>query len=946
MRSLLSKYGSFIFLLLAFSTVYVASWNGFFINSQNQIDQYRAKLNSIDATGDFVFVGIDKQSLDDVGVWPWPRSIYAQVIDRLVEYKVAEIGVDIDFSAYSTPTEDTILSESLEKAGGSVVLPLFVQHRSAASDDNSLAVNKPVEEFEQHAWLASVNVIPDADGVVRRFPFGVSLDGDFIDSMPATLSGVFGQLNSTININFSIDPKSIPSISVKDLLAGDIEPELLDGKIVLIGAKAVELRDNFAVPVHGILPGAIVQLLAAETLKQDLQVTQINPVVLLLLFGICVLTLTLDRLFIQRSSFLLEVGTLIAASISIEIAGLFLFKEYALRLPSVELHVLLILMLASGTFKHLDLQNWLIKLIKSDLNNTQQMLDQVVSDNASGILVVNEDGKILTINKQFSVYFDLSELDESDSVFCNILPKLLEDEIRGAIVALKLNNIHDHRKGVVEHSTTGKIDGKQTFQYTVTASKINNYKGTDQVETYIACVTAWDITTKLEQEKRIAYHAKYDELTGAFRRSEFHALIIDRLNDPKPEDCVVVFAINLHRFKTINVTLGRDIGDQVLKSVKGRIDKSFSGACDIARCGGDTFLVTLSGDLSHVEIKMLADHMISIINEPFTIDKSTITVGLRVGAASSSDLQYSSASQLIENAEVALDEACKTSGNGFVMYEEVFTAVQDFARTVESDLWHSLDRNEIKAFYQPQVDLSDCKLIGVEALVRWKHPTLGFVSPADFVEIAEANGYIDQLGRWVLHKACEDALALPDHVTVAVNVAPIQFKRTDVVQDVRDALAQTGLPARRLHIEITEAGFLEATDDVVSALNELRAMGICLALDDFGTGFSSLGYFAQFPINKIKVDQMFIRTLERGSQNEAIVRSVKELANGLQLKMICEGVETSDQLEILRDIGVQEGQGYFFAKPLPLQDVLNLAKEETNSKQYEELVGKSNTLAS
>lgn len=926
MKNFFDKYRIFVWLFLVAAILTLVSTAGILTNTQHTIDQFRAKSNPIKATGEFVFVGIDKQSLDSIGVWPWPRSIYAQVIDKLGELEVAEIGVDIDFSAASIPKEDAVLSKSLEKAGGSVVLPLFVQDPSTASDDNSLAANKPIAQFEQHAWLASVNVVPDRDGVVRRFPFGVTVEGEFIDSMPAVLSGVFGRANETININYSIDPKTIPSVSVKDLLSGKIDRNVLAGRTVLIGAKAVELRDNFAVPVHGILPGAIVQILAAETLKQNLQVTKLNPIIVMLAVAFSILLVMLvGGLFIHKRKFLAGISALIVTGVAIEFIGLHVYNAYALILPSVETQVLLFSMIIVAVFKRVDLQSWLIKLIKSDLSNTQQMLDQVVSDNASAILVVSEEGKALTLNKQFREYFDLSEVDDEADVFSDILPKLIEDEIRGAIVALKLNDINDHRKGLIELGNPNKENDLKTFEYTVTASKLSRFEDANEVEEYIACVTAWDITTKLEQERRIAYHAKYDELTGALRRSEFHASVIDRLNSLNSHDKCIIFAINLHRFKTINVTLGRDIGDEVLKAVKKRVVKNFSGSCQIARTGGDTFLLEVSGDLSHAEIKVLADHLISTINEPFYIDKSTLTVGLRVGAACSADLQTLSASQLIENAEIALDEACKTSGNGFVMYEEVFTAVQDYARTIESDLWQSLDRNEIKLFYQPQVNLKDGSLIGVEALVRWKHPSLGFVSPADFVEIAEANGYIDQLGRWVLRKACEDALSLPEHMTVAVNVAPIQFKRTDVVQDVRDALAQTDLPAHRLHIEITEAGFLEASDDIVATLNELRSMGICLALDDFGTGFSSLGYFAKFPINKIKVDQMFVRTLERGSQNEAIVKSVKELANGLQLKMICEGIETQEQSQILCDIGVEEGQGYLFGKPLPLQDILQLA---------------------
>ncbi|MEP6242551.1 MAG: CHASE2 domain-containing protein, partial [Lentilitoribacter sp.] len=238
MNNLFSKYRIFVWLFLVTATITLASTAGIFNNTQNAVNQFRAKTSAIQASGDIVFIGIDKQSLDYVGVWPWPRSIYAQVIDKLLDHKVAEIGIDIDFSAASTQSEDKILGKSLNEAGGSVILPVFVQDRSASAKDDSLSVNKPIDEFEQHSWLASVNVVPDADGLVRSFPFGIDVEGEFIDSMPAVLSGVFADKTRMININYSIDPKSIPSMSVKDLLVGNADPTLLEGKTVLIGAKA------------------------------------------------------------------------------------------------------------------------------------------------------------------------------------------------------------------------------------------------------------------------------------------------------------------------------------------------------------------------------------------------------------------------------------------------------------------------------------------------------------------------------------------------------------------------------------------------------------------------------------------------------------------------------------------------------------------------------------
>lgn len=929
----------FIWLALIALAVFAVSGVGLLSSSQNDITELRASYSKRAATGDIVFLGIDKQSLDYIGVWPWPRSVHADIIDRLMEMDVAEIGIDIDFSSASNEESDLILAQSLEKAGGAVILPVFMQDRSADKSDNNLDVNRPIAEFEKHAWLASVNVITDADGIVRSFPSGSRIDGEYISSMPSVLSGEFDSASKNIAINFAIDPATIPSYSVSDLLNGKIKPEELRDKTVFLGAQAVELHDNFAVPLYGSLSGAIVQILTAETLKQGVWLSEINstfPLIAIVLF-VAFAFMIMKYLFKWRSAYP-KFAFLALASISFEVLGLYLYQTYSLVLPTTEIHLFVILTAIFTAVLEMDLQHWLLVFANVKSRNTQDVLNQIVKDNANGILVVDEEGLILNINERALSYFGLPSDVAIGSKVTHLLPRVVEQEIRSTILQLKTDNIAQPSQGEVEVDNNLHENRQSTLEYSITASQLADVKGSKQVGKIIACVTAWDITVRLEQERLISYHANYDGLTGLLRRNAFHALIIDRLETTSSSECCTIFALNLHRFKTINVTLGRDTGDEVLIAASERIKLMFSGVSDVARLGGDIFALVISGVLTQREIQMLSDHMITVMSEPFHIGKSSFTLGLRVSAASSTMLQDASAAQLIENAEVALDEACKTSGNGFVMYEEIFTAVQDHARAIESDLWKALDKNEFEVYYQPQVDINDCYLTGVEALIRWKHPELGFVSPADFVEIAEANGFIDKLGQWVLVKACEDALLLPDHITVAVNVSPIQFKRTNVVQIVQDALRKTGLPANRLHIEITEAGFLESTDEIIKTLNKLREMGVCLALDDFGTGFSSLSYFATFPINKIKVDQMFVRTLERNSQNEAIIRSVKELATGLDLKMICEGVETQEQLDILREIDVHEGQGYFFGKPQPIHEILEFIAHEEGSKRLSKAV--------
>ncbi|MFK7902191.1 MAG: EAL domain-containing protein, partial [Nitratireductor sp.] len=917
----------FIWLALVAATVFALSSMGAFTYYQNDVTEIREKFSQRSASGEVVFVGIDKRTLDKVGVWPWPRSVHAQIIDKLIALEVAEIGVDIDFSSPSTPEQDQRFAQSLENAGGLVVLPAFMQQSGINANESTLEINKPIDDFAKHSWLASVNVLPDVDGIVRSFPTDIVIDGELLSSMPQVLSGEFGGSSGKIAINFSVDPSTVPTISVADLLDDKVQLEAIKGKTVMLGASAVELRDNFAVPVHGILPGALVQVLAAETLKQNIERVDLNPHYVLAVAAILILLFTLLIHHVYRiKAALPKYAGLALFSVLTEAVGFYLFKAHNIGLPSVQVHAFIFLCAVMMTIIELDLRRLLLNFSAVKNKNTQYVLNQVLQDNDNGVLIVNQEGDVLNINQRARKYLALPRTIVEDVKVIHMLPQCIIDDIINAVGALQPDQGAEMRKGMVDIDNNLYAGKLATLEYTITVSSLAKLEDKQIEENIVISVTTSDVTKRLEQERLIEHNAKYDELTGAQRRSEFRLSIDKRLAQLTGQNECTVLAFNIHRFKTINVVLGRDVGDEVLKQFKGRVEAVFDESADFARLSGDVFAVAVSGKKSPIEIQVLANKLISLTNEPFQIGKAVVNVGMRVGAASAANLISKNATQLIENAEVALDEACKISGNGFVGYQEGFSSVLAKARTIENDLWQSIDQDQIHIHYQPQVDIHSGALTGLEALVRWQHPKLGPVSPADFVEVAEANGFIDKLGEWVLNKACEDALLLPDHISIAVNVSPIQVKRTDLVALVKTALNATGLPAHRLHIEITEAGFLEATDEVVATLKELREMGVWLALDDFGTGFASLGYFAKFPINKIKLDQMFIRTLKRGDQNEAIVRSVKELANGLDLKMICEGIETQEQLELLREIDVHEGQGYLFSKPQPLNAILAMVE--------------------
>lgn len=871
------------------------------------------------ATGGIVYLAIDKKSLDSFGVWPWPRQIHARVIDKLVALDAAEIALDIDFSAASDPQADRALARALQDAGGSVILPVFLQRTTADHRDARLSENLPLPAFRAHAWVGSVNVATDGDGMVRRFSFGQTIDGEDTPSIPSLLSGEIGVLGADFLINFSIRPQSVPTVSVSDLLADRAPGSAIRGRTVIVGAHAVELRDNYSVPVHGIQPGVMVQILAAETLVQGIALRPIDsrPLVLGLAILLCILGSRLDATRLVTK--LIVFGAIVAA---LEAAGFMLQTRHALVLPTAAAHLMLLGLALVVAVQELDLRRWLIRLARVRADNTQAVLERIIDDSSDAVLVVAEDGRVLEISRTAARLFGPATQAGTSARLADIAPAEMARCARDSIAELRAGRWRD--RGPRELAI-GDGAGARVFEYTTTPSRLSLAQKRSQTaddDMFVTCITARDITEQRRHEARLDYLSRFDEMTGAMRRSEFLARLERRLAQD-PQGCAVL-ALGLHRFKTVNATLGRAVGDLILASVARRLESCDPRLSGVARLGGDSFALYTATAVDRREAEAIGRMLTGILNQAFEVDGTTARVGVHIGFTIVDAATTRLPNALLGDAELALDEAKKVGGNALKAFEPASSARQERARRIERELWTALDNDEIHIAYQPQVRLSDLRLVGAEALIRWRHPTLGVVSPADFIEIAEANGFVEELGRWVLGRACRDAALWPADLTVAVNVSPVQFGRSDIIRDTAEALAASGLPPTRLHLEITESLFLDQSADFLEMLRDIRMLGVSLALDDFGSGFSSLGYLAKFPLDKIKVDQMFVRRLETDTASQAILKSVKMLSDELGIKLICEGIETAEQLAYLRAIGCDEGQGYLFGKPQPMADMLRL----------------------
>ncbi len=427
-----------------------------------------------------------------------------------------------------------------------------------------------------------------------------------------------------------------------------------------------------------------------------------------------------------------------------------------------------------------------------------------------------------------------------------------------------------------------------------------------------------DITDDRRAAEETAQLAMHDPLTGLLNRRRMTSMLERTLASFRQQNrpCATML-IDLDRFKQVNDTLGHGIGDALLKQVAERLVTIVGDREKVCRLGGDEFQVLLPGQEDRGVLGDLANRIIAMLSQPYTVEGSRCIIGASVGIAVS-PFDGAERSELVRNADLALYSA-KHGGRGrFCFFSRELLEAAEERRLLEQDLHDAIERGELELFYQPVVGAQSNKVSGAEALVRWNHPTRGRISPSTFIPIAEESSLICRIGEWILRKGCEDAAKWKTPLRLAVNVSPVQFVDAGFPTIVAQALAATGLSPERLELEITEGVFLAddaSTDETFSAL---KGLGVRLALDDFGTGYSSLAYLKSAPFDKIKIDQSFVRgaTVD-GSRNRAIIAAIIGLATALGMETTAEGVETFDQLAMVREQGVSHIQGYIYSPAIP-----------------------------
>jgi diguanylate cyclase (GGDEF)-like protein len=429
-----------------------------------------------------------------------------------------------------------------------------------------------------------------------------------------------------------------------------------------------------------------------------------------------------------------------------------------------------------------------------------------------------------------------------------------------------------------------------------------------------------DITDRKQSEDRIAYLAHYDALTGLPNRVLFQDRLEQEFNRVQRGEQIALLYIDIDEFKSVNDSLGHPVGDELLKAIALRLRRCIREIDLIARLGGDEFAIVQTGIEDPSDVTDLVSRIYEAIRDPFECLGHRLVTDASIGIAMAPH-DASEFGQLLKNADLAMYGAKTDGRRTYRFFEPAMDARAKARLTLERDLREALVDGGFEVQYQPLVSLRSDQVTGCEALLRWRHPERGMVSPAEFIPVAEDAGLISQLGEWVLTTACGEAATWPDHVRIAVNVSPVQFRSPIFGLKVAAALSASGLAADRLELEITEAVLIRDDETALAILHQLRGLGVRIALDDFGTGYSSLSYLQRFPFDKIKIDRCFVSDIAETDGSSAIVQAVVNIAAARNMTTTAEGVETEQQRELLRSLGCAEMQGYLFSRALPVAEI-------------------------
>lgn len=881
--------------LLALAFVALAALTSLHPWLREAIFDARFKAIGRSATGTVALIEIDPKSIEAIGYWPWRRNLHGELLRQLEKAEVSDIAFDVDFSSTSSPDDDAAFAEALRAAGGSVILPVFRQRVAAGSAAGDLHINRPLPPFSAESWLALVDVRPDADGIARHYNFGDRIAGTFIPSMGAILGGRQEEGGSTFRIDYGIAAASVPRVSYVDVLRGTPSAlAALKGRKVIVSGTAAELGDRLNVPNGAILPGSLVLALAAESILQDraLVVTS-SACTLAGLAGIVILmALVWNRL---RVGWLMALLAALAAAT--EGSALLLQSRSPVLLDTSLVLVAILAYALAAVIDEIDLRG-ILRLV------AERRFQRITLALSDGLVCTDGEGRITFWNPAASTMFGYGAAEWKGRRFEFLLAPGEPSARRFDLTAFARDT--SERVAGTLFELKGRRSSGESFDLECSVSTWDAPGGIQYG------VVLRDISPRKRQEERLRFLAECDVLTGLPNR---HSLLT-RL-DAERTGPATLLLVGINRFNHLAHLRGASFVDRLLSAIAQRLTTLRGPVGFVARLSDDEFALIAPADHADALGERIAAHF---RDNAITVEEGHHRISVSVGMAEATSAQ--SREEWLGNAQLALFAAQSASLSEPMRFAAPMRQAIETREALEIALRQALKQDEFELFYQPQFDLRTGRIVGAEALIRWRHPERGIVAPGEFMPVVNTTSLAEDFSAWVMVTAFRQAASwfrAGHRVRVGINLSQVQFDTGDLVATVDALLSDHRLPPELIELEITEDIILEDSRRTSLLLAELRRRSISVAFDDFGTGYGSLTYLKKFPIDTIKIDQIFVRTLAPDTDDASIVRTTIDLGHALGLSVIAEGIESEATLDILRAWGCDEGQGYFFSKPVPAE---------------------------